>query len=93
MSKLRSRLDGLEQTAAPAVCGRFITVRAGRCTDAQARRYLADLGVILGPRDLLLVETPSDPGAGAPVRPSEPISHEIIECTEPFEIMLARLEN
>ena len=91
MSTLRSRLDRLEQTSAPTIWGRFITVRAGGCDDTRARQYLAGQGVVLGPRDLVLLETHSDPGAG-PVAPTEPISHEIIECTERFEDMLARLD-
>ncbi len=91
MSTLRSRLDRLEQTNAPTVFGRFITVRSGECDDSHARRYLADQGVRLGPRDLVLLETHSDPGAG-PLALTEPISHEILECTERFEDMLARLD-
>lgn len=92
MSTLRSRLDRLEQTNAPTVFGRFITVRAGVCDDSQARRYLADHGVRLGPRDLVLVETHADCGTGQPVAPGEPISRQIVKCTERFEDMLARLD-
>ena len=92
MSTLRSRLDRLEQTNCPTVFGRFITVRAGVCDEGQARQYLADQGVSLGQRDLVLVETHADCGAGEPVAPDEPISHHIVECTERFEDMLARLE-
>jgi hypothetical protein len=92
MSTLRSRLDRLEQTNASTVFGRFITVRSGECDDSHARRYLADQGVRVGPRDLVLVETHADCGTGGPVERDEPISHEIIECTDRFEDMLARLE-
>ena len=92
MSTLRSRLDRLEQTSAPTIFGRFITVRAGECDDNRARQYLSGQGVALGLRDLVLVETHADCGAGEPVGMDEPISHEIIECTEPFEKMLARLD-
>ncbi len=92
MTAMRGRLDRLEQSNTPKVWGRFITVRAGRCDDDQARVYLAGQGITLGAHDLLFVETHRDPGDSAAIAPDAPLGHEIIECTDRFEDMLARLD-
>jgi hypothetical protein len=92
VTALRSRLDCLEKAQVQKVHGRFIYVRSGRCTEQEAHEYLRGVGVTVGPRDLVLLETFGDPGTAGHISPGEQRSHDIIECTERFEDMLARLE-
>ncbi len=92
MTALRSRLDCLEKAQVQKVHGRFIYVRSGSCTEQEAHGYLRSLGITVRPRDLVLLETFGDPGAAGHISPGEQISHEIVEFTERFEDMLARLE-
>ncbi len=92
MTSLRVRIDRLELVHAPAVLGRFVTVRAGRCDEASAQSYLAGHGIQLRPEDMLLLDTHAEPGASGHVGVDEPISHHVIASAVRFEEALDLLD-
>ena len=91
MTALRTRLDRLELANRPGTRGRFICVTAGQCTNAHVDAYLRQQGITVGASDLVLIETHADRGTARSIAPNDPMSHQILECTERFEDMLARL--
>ena len=55
--------------------------------------FLAGLGVTLGRRDLVLQDTPKDPGSSGHVAEGEPLSLvRIIPVTRPIEELLGELD-
>lgn len=93
MRSLSTRLGRLEASALPAVLGRFICLRGAVVPEAAVNSFLAGLGVSVGPRDLVLQDTPKDPGASRYVAEGEPLSLvEVIPVTRPIEELLAELD-
>ena len=93
MLAITSRLERLEASALPAVLGRFICLRGAEVPGTTVTSFLAGLGVSVGRRDLVLQDTPKDPGSSGYVAEGEPLSLvQIIPLTRPFEELLAELD-
>lgn len=93
MRAITSRLERLEASTLPVVLGRFICLRGAEVPEATVNSFLAGLGVSLGRRDLVLQDTPKDPGSSRYVAEGEPLSLvEVIPITRPIDELLAELD-